>query len=147
MGSEKAPSPREAAPQEVLAIDDSTTVLKIYERAFNTTKELKDLRLKTFTSGRIALDWMDRNPERRPAAILLDWVMEGFSGMDMLQRLKADDRWKDVPVIMSSSQGESARVVEAIKAGATDYIVKPLQSGVIAAKLLRVLAPGNVAPA
>lgn len=136
---EKSPLPLEASPREVMAIDGSATLLKVYERTFVTTKELKGLRLLNFTSGRVALDWLDRNPERRPAVMLLERNMEGFSGLDMLHRLKADDRWKSIPVIMASSMGEHAQVVEAITKGASDYIVKPLQNGVLAAKILRIL--------
>jgi two-component system, chemotaxis family, chemotaxis protein CheY len=130
----------EASSQEIMAVDGSASLLKVYERTFATTKELKGLRLLNFTSGRVALDWLDRNPDRRPAVMLVDRNMEGFSGLDMLHRLKADERWRVIPVIMASSTGEHAHVVEAIKKGASDYLVKPLQSGVLAAKVLRVLA-------
>lgn len=133
----------EAAPNEIMAIDGSTTLLKVYERVFTTTRELKAYRLVNFTSGRIALDWLDRNPGRRPQAILLERAMEGFSGMDMLQKLKGESRWKHIPVIMASTMGEPAHVVEAIRGGASDYIIKPLQSGVLAGKVLKVLAKQN----
>jgi two-component system, chemotaxis family, chemotaxis protein CheY len=136
----KAALPLEALTREIMAVDGSTTMFKVYERVFNTTRETKGFRLVNFTSGRIALDWMDQNPERIPSAILLDRHMEGFSGLDMLKRLKAEDRWKAIPVIMVSYQGEQAHVVEAIKGGASDFMVKPLQSGVLAAKLLRAMA-------
>jgi PleD family two-component response regulator len=125
---------------EIMVIDDSTTVLKVYERTFASTKELKGFRIVNFTSARIALDWLGQHPERKPALMLLDRIMEGLNGMEMLARLKGDERLKDIPVIMASSMGEQAAVVEAIRAGASDYIVKPLQSGVLAAKVLRVLA-------
>src|SRR5258706_2040167 len=104
----KAAFPLEAPSQEIMAVDGSTSMFKVYERVFNATRETKGLRLVNFTSGRIALDWMDQNPERRPSAILLDRHMEGFSGMDMLKRLKTEDRWKVIPVIMVSFQGDEA---------------------------------------
>ncbi|MDB5105887.1 MAG: cheY [Fibrobacteres bacterium] len=135
----KATPPLEAAPQEIMAVDGSAAMFKIYARAFSTTREIKTLRLVNFTSGRIALDWLGQNPARRPGAILLDRHMEGFSGMDMLIHLKADEKLSAIPVIMVSLHGEQAHVVEAIKGGASDFMVKPLQSGVLAAKLLRVL--------
>ncbi|GEM_PF-3676650 len=145
MDSVKTALPLEASTQEIMAVDGSTSMFKVYERVFSTTRETKGFRLVNFTSGRIALDWMDQNPERKPPAILLDRHMEGFSGMDMLKRLKTEDRWKVIPVIMVSFQGEEAHVVEAIKGGASDFMVKPLQSGVLAAKLLRVLAAREAA--
>ena len=131
--------------REIMAVDGSLSMFKIYERTFNITRETKGFRLVNFTSGRIALDWLDQNPERKPSAILLDRHLEGFSGMDMLKRLKSEDRWKAIPVIMVSFQGEEAHVVEAIKGGASDFMVKPLQSGVLASKLLRVLAAREAA--
>jgi DNA-binding response OmpR family regulator len=131
--------------QEIMAVDGSLSMFKVYERTFNIGRDTKRFRLVNFTSGRIALDWMDQNPERTPSAILLDRHLEGFSGMDTLKRLKADDRWKAIPVIMVSFQGEEAHVVEAIKGGASDFMVKPLQSGVLTSKLLRVLAAREAA--
>jgi two-component system chemotaxis response regulator CheY len=138
----KAPLTLDASSQEIMAVDGSTSMFKVYERTFNTTRETKGFRLVNFTSGRIALDWMDQNPERKPSAILLDRHLEGFSGLDMLKRLKSEDRWKIIPVIMVSYQGEEAHVVEAFKAGAGDFMVKPLLGGVLASKLLKVLATG-----
>jgi DNA-binding response OmpR family regulator len=141
----KAAPPSEAHIQEIMAVDGSLSMFKVYERTLNITRETKGLRLVNFTSGRIALDWMDQNPERRPSAILLDRHLEGFSGMDTLKRLKAEDKWKAIPVIMVSFQGEEAHVVEAIKGGASDFMVKPLQSGVLTSKLLRILAAREAA--
>ena len=129
-----------AAPRDILVIDDSTTVLKVYERAFATTPQLKDFRLINFTSAGVALDWLEKHPGQPIAAILLDRIMEGMDGLQMFAKLKGDARWKDIPVVMSSSMGEHAKVLEAIKAGASDYIVKPLSSAVLAEKLIRVLA-------
>jgi DNA-binding response OmpR family regulator len=141
----KGSLPAEAHIQEIMAVDGSLSMFKVYERTLNIARETKGLRLVNFTSGRIALDWMDQNPERRPSAILLDRHLEGFSGMDTLKRLKAEDRWKAIPVIMVSFQGEEAHVVEAIKGGASDFMVKPLQSGVLTSKLLRILAAREAA--
>jgi DNA-binding response OmpR family regulator len=140
MESTRHTHPQDAAAKEIMAVDASTSMLKVYERTFTTTRETKGLRLVNFTSGQTALDWLERNPARKPSAILLDRHMEGLSGMEMLKLLKAEARWKSIPVIIVSCQGEQAHVVEAIKGGASDFMVKPLQSGVLAAKLLKLLA-------
>src|SRR5437868_14105660 len=68
----------------IMAVDDSLSMLKIYERIFSTTKELRFFRLVTFSAGTTAFDWLERNPDSKPAAILLDWNMVCMGGMDVL---------------------------------------------------------------
>ena len=59
-----------------------------------------------------------------PTVILLDLVMPGIDGLELLRRLRADDRFRDVPIIVLSTKEEPAVKAEAFSLGANDYLVK-----------------------
>ena len=60
--------------------------------------------------------------------ILSDWEMPLLSGLDFLKKVREEARWKTIPFIMITSVNRPEQVVEAVKAGVTGYIVKPLQA-------------------
>ncbi|MCF7855705.1 MAG: response regulator [Candidatus Pacebacteria bacterium] len=64
-----------------------------------------------------------------PHLILLDVMMPGIDGIETLQRLKADERTKHVPVIMLTAKGDAKSVFAAKKHGGKAYLVKPCLPG------------------
>jgi len=80
--------------------------------------------------GEAAWEMLARN-ENKFAAILLDRMMPRLDGMGLLLRLKADARFKDVPVIFQTAIDHPAEIAEGIKAGAFYYLVKPINAGVL----------------
>lgn len=77
---------------------------------------------------------------RRPALILMDMMMPEMIGLETLRRLKASDLLTDIPVMMVTGQSDKALVVECLKAGAVDFVVKPLEGEVLLKKVERFLA-------
>jgi diguanylate cyclase (GGDEF)-like protein/PAS domain S-box-containing protein len=67
--------------------------------------------------------------------VLLDNMMPGLSGLDLLRLLRATYTETDLPVIMVTAQSESENIVQALKAGANDYVVKPVDFPVAAARI------------
>ena len=67
--------------------------------------------------------------------ILLDVIMPGMDGVETLQRLKEDERLRDIPVIMLSSLDEVESAIRCIEAGAAEYITKPVQSTLLEARI------------
>lgn len=57
--------------------------------------------------------------------IITDWHMPGMSGLDLLKRLRAQPRFAATPIILSTSESGGDNVVAALRAGATNYIIKP----------------------
>lgn len=65
--------------------------------------------------------------ENGPELILLDWMMPGMDGLEVLSELKHDERTEDIPVFMLTGRGAISYLNRAIDAGADDYIKKPFK--------------------
>ncbi len=65
--------------------------------------------------------------------VLTDWNMPGLTGLEVLQQIRAQD--PKVPVIMVTTEAEKSRVLQAIQAGVTDYLVKPFTADTLREKL------------
>jgi two-component system chemotaxis response regulator CheY len=70
--------------------------------------------------------------------VLMDWNMPNMSGLDALRAIRAAGN--KTPVIMVTTEAERSRVIEAIKAGANNYIVKPFKPDTLATKVQETLA-------
>ncbi len=64
---------------------------------------------------------------KEPDVILLDWMLPGMDGLQVLEKLKADQRTKSIPVVMLTVKRMMRDVGKALYAGADDYIVKPFE--------------------
>lgn len=69
-------------------------------------------------------DGLDKVKTFKPDLILLDLVMPKMDGMEMLQRLKADNEMRDTPVVILTNLSDYERISEALSLGAMDYLVK-----------------------
>jgi two-component system chemotaxis response regulator CheY len=111
----------------VLIADDSSTMRKIIVRSLGTMGVTDvteaadgDEALAAFDAGNFDM-------------ILTDWNMPGKSGLEVLQTIRSRDA--TVPVIMVTTEAERSRVLEAIRAGVSDYLVKPFTAETLKEKL------------
>jgi signal transduction histidine kinase len=74
-----------------------------------------------------------------PDVLLLDIELPGINGLDLLQSLKAEPAWQDIDVMMIASHRDENRILDALRAGAIDSIVKPYSSQVVRARVGRVI--------
>ena len=70
--------------------------------------------------------------------ILLDWNMPKLSGIEFLKKVRAMDKYKNLPIIMVTSESAKFNVIEALKNGATDYITKPIKLDLFKQKLAKL---------
>ena len=82
--------------------------------------------------GQSALDLLERETID---LVLLDWMMPGLSGIDVLVRLRERYTPVELPVIMATAKTEADDIVEALKADANDYVTKPLNFDVVHARI------------
>lgn len=74
-----------------------------------------------------------------PDLVLLDWMLPGMSGVEMARRLRADDRTREVPVIMLTARWEEQDKIAGLENGADDYITKPFNPRELQARIKAVL--------
>ena len=111
----------------VLVADDSSTMRKIIIRSLQAVG-VKDVAEAADGSEAIALF----EPGKFDL-VLTDWNMPGMTGLDLLKAIRAQDT--QIPVIMVTTEAEKSRVLEAIQAGVTDYLVKPFTADTLREKL------------
>ena len=88
-------------------------------------------------SGEQALDFIRA---RKPDLVLLDYMMPAMNGIEVLRLMRQDWQTASIPVIMVTARAESAAVVEALDAGADDYVAKPIDFEVLRARIETQLA-------
>ncbi|MCX8145376.1 MAG: phosphate regulon transcriptional regulator PhoB [Azovibrio sp.] len=77
--------------------------------------------------------------EQVPDVILLDWMLPGVSGIQLARRFRADERTRDVPIIMLTARAEEVDKVTGLEAGADDYVTKPFSPKELMARIKAVL--------
>jgi len=75
----------------------------------------------------------------RPDLVLLDWMLPGISGVELARRLKQDDLYKDLPIILLTARGEEEDKVRGLEIGADDYMTKPFSPRELVARIKAVL--------
>ena len=74
-----------------------------------------------------------------PDLILLDWMLPGSSGLQFARMLRADERTRDIPIIMLTARSNETDKIEGLEAGADDYITKPFSPKELIARIKAVL--------
>lgn len=74
----------------------------------------------------------------RPDAVVLDVMMPGLSGYEVLERIKADPELKTIPVVMLTAQSQRGDIQRGMRLGAADYITKPFKPAELLARIRRL---------
>ncbi|AHF89215.1 Fis family transcriptional regulator [Opitutaceae bacterium TAV5] len=117
------------SPSSVLIIDDETQI----RRLLRFTLEDAGYAVSEAEAGRPGLVEAAHHP---PDVIVLDLGLPDMSGIDVLRRLR---EWSQTPVLVLSVFGEESRKIEALDAGADDYLIKPFGGGELLARLRALL--------
>jgi two-component system chemotaxis response regulator CheY len=111
----------------VLVADDSSTMRKIILRSLNAVG---------IPSATEAADGEEAVKAFKPGdfdLVLTDWNMPGKNGLEVITEIRKQDA--EVPIIMVTTEAEKAKVLEAIEAGVTDYLVKPFTADTLREKI------------
>lgn len=106
--------------KKVLLVDDVALFLQLEETFFKR----KNCQIFMAKSGEEALKIVEKN---KPDLIVLDFYMPGMNGDEVCKTLKADQRFKDIPVIMVSKSSKTDDIENCFKAGCDHYITKPIK--------------------
>ncbi|MFZ4403109.1 MAG: response regulator [Pseudobdellovibrionaceae bacterium] len=120
-----------------LVVDDSTTVRRVIckvlgELGFTNVIEVDD--------GKTAVPALqEANAKGDPFGVIIsDWNMPIMQGIDLLRYCKSEDRFKNTPFIILTAENEQKNILGAVKAGVSDYVVKPFNSKILNDKLKKV---------
>jgi len=107
---------------KILIIDDSKVMRNIHK---NTLKEhdIDETRFLEAENGAQALNLLMNN---EVDFIIIDWNMPQMDGMQFVTKIRADAKYEKVPIIMVTSEAARENVMQAVKAGVTNYVVKPI---------------------
>src|SRR6188472_2178918 len=114
--------------QKILLVDDSKTELHHLSEMLGK----RGYSVRTAENGEEA---MRRLADDKPDLILMDVVMPGLNGFQLTRSITRDPRFAGVPVIMCTSKNQETDKVWGMRQGARDYIVKPVNSDELIAKI------------
>ncbi len=103
----------------VLVVDDFATMRKIIK---NVLRQINIENVTEADNGKQALDFLKKE---EIDLIISDWIMPEMTGIDFLKACKSDDGIKNVPFLMVTAESQKDCIMEAIKSGVDNYIVKP----------------------
>ncbi len=110
--------PIPASAELVLVVDDEPHIVALV--AYHLAKS--GYRVGTATNGAEALAQAVRD---RPALVILDLMLPGLSGFDVIKKLRADDRTRETAVLMLTARRDEPDRIEGLSLGADDYLTKP----------------------
>jgi len=118
----------------VLIVDDYQTMVRIVR---NLLRQIGYENVDDAPDGPTALEMIRH---KRYGLVISDWNMEPMSGIELLQRLRAEPATAELPVIMVTAESKTDHVLAARKAGVNSYIVKPFTAALLKAKIDAVFA-------
>jgi two-component system chemotaxis response regulator CheY len=114
---------------KVLVVDDMLTMRRI------VTKILKELGFTDISEAIDGQDAWEKSKTGGYGLIISDWNMPNCSGLEFLKRVRADQELAKTPFLLVTAEAEQQNVVEAIKCGVDQYIVKPFTPQGLKSKL------------
>lgn len=117
---------------KALVVDDSEVMRKVLVGA------LARAGITDVDQAADGVEALDKIGKTKYTLVLLDWYMPNKLGIDAVKEIRASGN--KVPIIMVTTEAEKTRVIEALKAGANNYIIKPFEPAAIVAKIKEVIA-------
>ena len=117
---------------KVLTVDDSKTIRMIVKKAF------KQYDCEMF-EGENGVEGLATAAKEKPGLIVLDITMPVMNGIEMLEKLKNEPELKDIPVIMLTAESGKDNVMQIVKMGVQDYMVKPFKGEELIARVEKIM--------
>ncbi len=118
---------------KILVVDDFPTMRRIIK---NLLKQLGYENIEEAEDGIQAYSKLKSNGFE---FIVSDWNIPNMDGFELLKKVRSDPQLKDIPFLMVTAEAEKDKVIEAIKAGVSNYIVKPFTAEVLREKMDRIM--------
>jgi len=115
-----------------LVVDDSAVMRKVLIGALSRAN------ITEVDQAGDGLEAVNAVKQKEYDLVLMDWNMPNMLGIDAVRAIRAEG--KKMPIIMVTTEAEKSRVIDALKAGASNYIIKPFEPTTIVAKIQEVLS-------
>jgi len=117
-----------------LVVDDSPTMRRI---VINALKTFGHTEIVEAGDGQEAFTKLETGEV--VDFVITDWNMPEMSGLDLTKSIRGDDRFKHLPILMVTTRGLKADIIEALKAKVNNYVVKPFTPAVLKEKMDAIL--------
>jgi len=119
---------------KILVVDDFSTMRRIVK---NILRQLNFVTIIESDDGSTAREVLQR--EQRDL-VISDWNMPKLTGLELLKVLKADDALKHIPFLMVTAEAQQENIIEAVKSGVSNYIVKPFTAETLSQKINQIFS-------
>ena len=120
--------------KKILVVDDSSLM-----RGF-AKSSLKQLKLNNVTEAEDGVEALAELKKEKYDLILSDLYMPNMDGLELLKAVRSDRNLKKIPFIIMTLDGKKGALIEAVKAGLNDYLIKPVTANALSKKLNKVFA-------
>ena len=120
-----------------IVVDDFATMRRIIKNI------LKDLQFKEIIEAENGAEALKLLKSIKVDLIVSDWNMPTMTGLELLKRVRADERLKSLPFLMVTAEAQKENIIEAVQAKVSNYVVKPFSPAVFAEKLAKIIPLGH----
>lgn len=120
---------------DVLIVDDSAAIRKILQRVLRQT----EIPIGTVYEAGDGVEALETLRRQSIGLVLSDINMPNMDGLEFLTKMRAEQTWHAIPVLMVSTEGTQAKVLEAVERGASGYVRKPFTAEQIKEKLVGLI--------
>ena len=117
---------------KILVVDDFSTMRRIIK---NLLRDLGFTNTQEADDGSTALPMLQQGDFD---FLITDWNMPGMEGIELLKRVRADEKLKSMPVLLVTAEAKKEQIVEAAQAGVNGYIVKPFTAQTLREKIEKI---------
>ena len=129
-----------------LIVDDFSTMRKVIKKALFDLGYENVIEAADGVKGYELLEKFALTSE--PVEIIMsDWNMPNMMGIDLLKKCRVEARFKTLPFILITAESEQSQIIEAVKAGVSDYVIKPFSPSTLKGKLEIVFKKSNTGSA
>jgi len=120
-----------------IVVDDYATMRRIIKNI------LKNLHFKEIIEAENGLEALRLLESNKVDLIVSGWDMPTMTGLELLKRVRADERLKRLPFLMVSAKAQKENIIEAIQAKVSNYVLKPFSPAAFAEKLAKIIPQGQ----
>lgn len=119
---------------KILIVDDFSTMRRIIR---NILKQLEFINVEEAEDGSVAFEKLK---DADYDLLITDWNMPNMTGLDLLKEVRANEKLKDLKVLLVTAEAEKENIIQAAQAGANEYVVKPFTADVLGQKINKIFA-------